>query len=412
MSGYTIIEILVSLSFIFVIYSLLATILVEIIASMFRLRARMLRRAIRRMLQDEDETKVSWHQFVGSIMGSTLDRDFTRRFFAHPSIKYLGKNWLMKTPSYLERDVFAKTVIDILSEEEGISDIKSVENSLGYYDQFDKRNSVPKDQFNSFLKEVQDEKDGDKQTEMIDQWLQKYKLFYGENAYEFTDMEVKQVIDRISSIKNNQMRVNMLLAWAQSLKGALEIEDETRHQLCSLYKQSGKSLNRFHTLLGDWFDNTMDRTKGWYKKKIARITFLVGLVIAISFNVDSIYIVETLQENTADRQALVTAIEDEKTDNIDDLKEDLAKHQTKINSVIALADRTNVKYGPWYKYWLGWLLTAIAISLGAPFWFDLLNKLVKLKTSLPPPPKPSSGGNPPASTESGTYVPLKNEVKG
>jgi hypothetical protein len=31
---------------------------------------------------------------------------------------------------------------------------------------------------------------------------------------------------------------------------------------------------------------------------------------------------------------------------------------------------------------IGFLITAVAISLGAPFWFDLLNKLMKLRTSV------------------------------
>jgi len=30
---------------------------------------------------------------------------------------------------------------------------------------------------------------------------------------------------------------------------------------------------------------------------------------------------------------------------------------------------------------LGWLLTAMAISLGAPFWFDILNKVVTVRAS-------------------------------
>jgi hypothetical protein len=32
----------------------------------------------------------------------------------------------------------------------------------------------------------------------------------------------------------------------------------------------------------------------------------------------------------------------------------------------------------------GWLITAIAISFGAPFWFDLLNKLVQLRGAIKP----------------------------
>jgi hypothetical protein len=39
---------------------------------------------------------------------------------------------------------------------------------------------------------------------------------------------------------------------------------------------------------------------------------------------------------------------------------------------------------------LGWLLTAMAVSLGAPFWFDLLNKLVSVRVSGNPPEKKSA----------------------
>jgi len=31
----------------------------------------------------------------------------------------------------------------------------------------------------------------------------------------------------------------------------------------------------------------------------------------------------------------------------------------------------------------GWMITALALSLGAPFWFDLLNKVVQIRTTGP-----------------------------
>ena len=34
----------------------------------------------------------------------------------------------------------------------------------------------------------------------------------------------------------------------------------------------------------------------------------------------------------------------------------------------------------WEHFW-GYLLTVLALSLGAPFWFDLLNKLVRLRSA-------------------------------
>jgi len=33
---------------------------------------------------------------------------------------------------------------------------------------------------------------------------------------------------------------------------------------------------------------------------------------------------------------------------------------------------------------LGWLVTALALSLGAPFWFDLLNKFIVVRSTVKP----------------------------
>ena len=54
-------------------------------------------------------------------------------------------------------------------------------------------------------------------------------------------------------------------------------------------------------------------------------------------------------------------------------------------------------FGGWAKQWLailwfhffGWAMTAAAASLGAPFWFDLLKKVISIR----------SNGQPPAETE-------------
>ena len=39
-------------------------------------------------------------------------------------------------------------------------------------------------------------------------------------------------------------------------------------------------------------------------------------------------------------------------------------------------------FGSLWKHFPGYLITAFAISLGAPFWFDLLNRFMKLRTSV------------------------------
>jgi hypothetical protein len=44
---------------------------------------------------------------------------------------------------------------------------------------------------------------------------------------------------------------------------------------------------------------------------------------------------------------------------------------------------------------LGWLVTALALSLGAPFWFDMLNKFMVVRSTIKPkeksPDEPSKG---------------------
>ena len=40
--------------------------------------------------------------------------------------------------------------------------------------------------------------------------------------------------------------------------------------------------------------------------------------------------------------------------------------------------------GIWLERVLGWLLTGCAVSLGAPFWFDLLNKFVVVRSTVKP----------------------------
>jgi hypothetical protein len=51
----------------------------------------------------------------------------------------------------------------------------------------------------------------------------------------------------------------------------------------------------------------------------------------------------------------------------------------------------------WYSVF-GWLITALAISLGAPFWFDLLNRLMKLRNSVSIPVASKESGKSPGNT--------------
>ena len=44
-------------------------------------------------------------------------------------------------------------------------------------------------------------------------------------------------------------------------------------------------------------------------------------------------------------------------------------------------------------HWLGWLLTAFAVSFGAPFWFDLLNRFMVVRSTVKPKEKSPEEGS-------------------
>ena len=62
------------------------------------------------------------------------------------------------------------------------------------------------------------------------------------------------------------------------------------------------------------------------------------------------------------------------------------QHKSWFGKVIYVLEKT----GSTPRKWLGFLITAFAISLGAPFWFDLLNKFINLRVSGAKPDDKSS----------------------
>lgn len=126
-----VLDVAIGLIFIFTLYSLLVTILNEIIATVFKIRARVLAKAMQRMLEDEKadywkHLKFRVYRYIRSFrralsyvitadwMKPREDHSFYDEFYAHPTIKYLGENRMSRRPSYIGSGTFSKTLIDLL----------------------------------------------------------------------------------------------------------------------------------------------------------------------------------------------------------------------------------------------------------------------------------------------------------
>lgn len=394
----TVIEVIITLAFVFLTYSLLTTVLVEIIAAVFRLRARNLRMSIRRMLQDEEHidqfNKSGWEKFLGFFKSKKNERKFVQQFFEQPTIKYLGRSALYRSPSYIDPKDFSKTLFYILTSEPGFNDLDKIEHALDYEEDFDQKMSFNNEEWQDFAKGFEQSTNKE---EYIEDWIQKFKNKREEDRVEFSELHLAQLERDLEKGSSSSDKLNTILNWKREIEDKPEIEPETLYQLKGLYKDAGGDTDKFKELIEKWYNNTMNRSMGWYKQKIAKITFIVGFVVAIGFNVDTIYIAKELKQNTTLRGEMIDKIETSIATNttMKLYMDSLQTSQSDINESLSLSEYKNTIVDPndplrenkwlaWFFSFLGWCLTGIAISFGAPFWFDLLNKLMKLRTSGTP----------------------------
>ena len=128
-----------------------------------------------------------------------------------------------------------------------------------------------------------------------------------------------------------------------------------------------------------WFDEGMNRVSGWYRRRTRLIIFVIGAVVAVSANASTVHVVRDLWEDDALRyalaqQAVVVAGNAETTSDTLQVPDDLL-----ASFPLGWEGVSDWGWGGWGTHLLGWLFTAVAVSLGAPFWFDLLSRVAKLR---------------------------------
>ena len=68
---------------------------------------------------------------------------------------------------------------------------------------------------------------------------------------------------------------------------------------------SGGELDKAKANLAAWFDSSMDRVSGWYKRRVQMILFAIGLVVAVVLNIDALTTATRLMNDRALRDAIV-----------------------------------------------------------------------------------------------------------
>jgi hypothetical protein len=146
-----------------------------------------------------------------------------------------------------------------------------------------------------------------------------------------------------------------------------------------------------------WYDDQMERVSGWYRRRIQKVLWMLALVLAFTLNADALQMGKRLWIEPSVRAAFVNEARTTTSGGASKTNpaNELASLPVPLGWHLASA-RHDPQGFPFYEKWsmswallsklIGLLLTVVAISFGAPFWFDTLSKLARLRNSGVPPP--------------------------
>jgi hypothetical protein len=170
--------------------------------------------------------------------------------------------------------------------------------------------------------------------------------------------------------------------------------------LTSFLNRSAGDYNMTVALIENWFDSTMSGVSAIYRRYATIITFAIGTIVVVALDVDSVRLFQQFQCNSSVRASVAGAA----TTAATNAQADAAFRQ--ISSAVFSSLKFSWLWsgsdagpvcpqaaGSTYHepsaglYWLlkvaGWLTTIVAVSLGAPFWFDTLKLVMNGKSTLP-----------------------------
>lgn len=168
-------------------------------------------------------------------------------------------------------------------------------------------------------------------------------------------------------------------------------------------------VDRLKADLATWFDSGMERVGGAYKRNAQYVTFLLGFALAAAFNLNPIIMANEMLTSPTKREAIVAYATSlaQKGETVLDIKE-VTKEVDNLGVPVGWTPTAKVTpsgmtvteaFGSAWSFLLaavyslaGFGIMAIAGTLGAPFWFDFLNKFVNIRATLK---GAQTGGAPP-----------------
>jgi hypothetical protein len=235
--------------------------------------------------------------------------------------------------------------------------------------------------------------------------------------------KIRAIIERFAGKNPEDIKAFLDTVPVNLMDNMTAIAEKTQATIADKIEDVEEDLAKFRGGVETWFDNGMERASGVFKRNSKGFAFVLGLVIAMVANVDTFYMVDQLSSDSNLRNSLVqsaetTAASDVAPESREDIENTLgvsiedaglpigwspdnmdqqliyrmsikpdqeAKELVPNEETGRLTYRnpddypTLKRFWGWFKQVGGWIVSGVAISMGSPFWFGLLNQIVDLK---------------------------------
>jgi hypothetical protein len=434
-------DVAIGIVFVFLLLSLIASTVNEIVFSFFNMRGRTLLEGIRTLLSDptaEGLVKEIYNHgqvfglFKGDFNPGKSWKDAIPLF--RTTTERLGKCTRDNLPSYIPTTNFVMAFLGVLPGAAKTASVLAAKQAADARTNADKARAAAKDPNDKDKQDAATKADvaAAKAEDLADRAKQgaedvESALAAAEKAQAALKAAAASSTSSAGRTTADAAAAQLAISF-QSLKAVAEALSNNPNTvkvgkpLLAMVVTAGNDFDKLKTSIEAWYNSAMDRVSGWYKYNTQKMLFWIGLVLAIALNANTIVIVQQLSKNPTLRESIVaaaqSAVAEKKSGpgntpapgndaapgsnpgqvNTPDLGKQLKDVSDQIKEVedlgIPLGWPARSTDESWWDRnsdalqrpgtWIGWLFTAIAVSLGAPFWFDMLNKIMIVRSTVKP----------------------------
>lgn len=198
--------------------------------------------------------------------------------------------------------------------------------------------------------------------------------------------------------------------YADWIEQVRQIPPPLQRSLASLAEQArlkatglDNQVRQLEQEIAAWFDRSMDRASGVYRRNAKGVAILIGFLTAVLINADTFHMVDRLSKDSLIRATISQAADQvisqplptpalspsgqplPSPTGLEQIKDEVSTVLDELPLPIGWnpANTQTPPDHPWLMVWgkrfLGWLITGIALSMGAAFWYDLLQKVMQVR---------------------------------